>query len=155
LSPNVDIHSHEVYIKAKENLDAFISRSLLFLESKPCYYIYRLTMSNKSQTGIVCCSSVEDYEKGFIKKHEFTRPEKEADRIAHIKTTGAQTGNVFLAFKDVHELNHIIEKWKNEKTPIYEFTTEDDVQHAVWVINDEKTINTITDIFKTKVDCTY
>ena len=155
LAPKVDIHSPEVYVKAKENLDAFISRSLLFLESKPCYYIYRLIMDNKSQTGIVCCSSVNDYEKGLIKKHEFTRPEKEADRIAHIKTTGAQTGNVFLTFKDVHELNHLIEKWKHEKTPIYDFTTEDHVQHTVWVINDEKTIDTITHIFKTKVDGTY
>ncbi|HVZ98490.1 MAG TPA: DUF1015 family protein, partial [Chitinophagaceae bacterium] len=79
----------------------------------------------------------------------------EADRIAHIKATGAQTGNVFLAFKDVHELNPIIEKWKSEKTPVYDFTTEDNVQHTVWVINDEKVIHDITGIFRTKVDCTY
>lgn len=155
LAPDVDVHSSEVYVKAKENLDAFMSRHLLFEESKPCYYIYRLIMNGRSQTGIVCCSSVSDYEKGLIKKHEFTRPEKEADRIAHIKATGAQTGNVFLAFKDVYELHQLIEKWKAEKTPIYEFTTEDDVQHTVWVINDEATIHTITEIFKTKVDCTY
>ncbi len=155
LSPGVDIHSQEVYKKAKENLDAFIGRSILFVESKPCYYIYRLIMNNKSQTGLVCCSAVTDYEKGLIKKHEFTRPEKEADRIAHIKTTGAQTGNVFLAFKDVRDLDLIIEKWKNEKTPVYDFTTEDNVQHTIWVINDEKAINDITDIFKANVDCTY
>ena len=108
LPANVDIHSQEVYIKAKENLDAFINRPVLFTESKPCYYIYQMVMGDKSQTGLVCCSSVDDYENGLIKKHEFTRPEKEQDRIAHIKTTGAQTGNVFLAFRDVDELNDII-----------------------------------------------
>jgi len=155
LPANVDIHSNEVYIKAKENLDAFINRPVLFNESKPCYYIYQLIMNERSQTGLVCCSSVDDYENGLIKKHEFTRPEKEEDRIAHIKATKAQTGNVFLAFRDVHELNEIIEKWKKEKNPVYNFSTEDSIQHTVWVISDDKLIEKITEIFKTKVPCTY
>src|SRR5665647_12250 len=155
LPANQDVHGAEVYTKAKENLDAFISRPVLFNESKPCYYIYQLVMNERSQTGLVCCSSVEDYENGLIKKHEFTRPEKEQDRIAHIKTTGAQTGNVFLAFRDVDELNELIEKWKAEKSPVYNFASEDNVQHTVWVISDENIINRITEIFKTKVPCTY
>ncbi|MGH2648126.1 MAG: DUF1015 domain-containing protein, partial [Ginsengibacter sp.] len=155
LSSDIDIHSEEVYAKAKENLDAFISRPVLFSESKPCYYIYQLVMNDKSQTGLVCCSSVNDYEKGLIKKHEFTRPEKEADRIAHMKAIGAQTGNVFLAFRDVDELNEIIEKWKTEKNPIYDFTSDDDVHHTVWVISDKDVIKTITEIFKIKVPSTY
>ena len=155
LPANTDIHSEQVYQKAKENLDAFLSRPVLFSESKPCYYIYQLTMNGRTQTGLVCCSSVEDYEKGLVKKHEFTRPEKELDRINHIKTTGAQTGNVFLAFKDVDEINEIIEKWKTEKSPVYNFTADDAIQHTVWVISDEKLIDRITEIFKTEVDCTY
>lgn len=155
LPANIDVHSAAVYSKAKENLDAFISRPVLFRESKPCYYIYQLIMNNKSQTGLVCCSSVDDYENGLIKKHEFTRPEKEDDRIAHIKATGAQTGNVFLAFRDVDGLNEIIEKWKTEKSPVYNFTSDDAVQHTVWVISDENMIARITEIFKTKVPCTY
>ena len=155
LPATIDVHSKEVYAKAKENLDAFISRPVLFNESKSCYYIYQLIMGDKSQTGLVCCSTVEDYENGLIKKHEFTRPEKEEDRIAHIKTTGAQTGNVFLAFRDVEELNDIIEKWKSEKSPVYNFKADDNIQHTVWVISDEKIIQKITDIFKEKVPCTY
>lgn len=155
LPANVDVYSREVYYKAKENLDAFISRPVLFSESKPCYYIYQLVMNGKSQTGLVCCSSVKDYEEGLIKKHEFTRPEKEQDRVTHIKTTGAQTGNVFLAFRDVDEVNEIIEKWKSVKSPVYNFTAEDGVQHTVWVISDEKMIERITGIFKAKVPCTY
>ena len=99
LPASTDIHSNEVYEKAKENLDAFMSRPILFSESKPCYYIYQLTMNDKTQTGLVCCSSVTDYEEGLIKKHELTRPEKEQDRINHIKTTGAQTGKCFSCFQ--------------------------------------------------------
>lgn len=155
LPAGTDIHSDQVYGKAKENLDAFISRPILFSESKPCYYIYQLTMDGRTQTGLVCCSSVSDYEEGLIKKHEFTRPEKEQDRINHIKTTRAQTGNVFLAFRDVDELNDITEKWKTDKSPVNNFTADDGIQHSVWVVNDEKVIDRITEIFKTKVDCTY
>jgi len=155
LPANTDVHSKEVYEKAKENLDAFMSRPVLFLESKPCYYIYQLMMNGRTQTGLVCCSSVNDYEEGLIKKHELTRPEKELDRINHIKTTGAQTGNVFLAFRDVDSLNEIIEKWKAEKSPVYNFTADDNIQHTVWVISDEKMIDRITEIFKTEVEYTY
>ena len=155
LPATTDIHSKEVYVKAKENLDAFISRPVLFNESKPCYYIYQLTMNERSQTGLVCCSSVADYEDGLIKKHEFTRPEKELDRINHIRTTGAQTGNVFLAFRDVEELNGIMEKWRTDKSPVYNFTADDGIQNTVWVISDEKIIDRITEIFKTEVDYTY
>jgi uncharacterized protein (DUF1015 family) len=155
LPANTDIHSPEVYQRAKENLDAFISRPVLFSESKPCYYIYQLTMNGQTQTGLVCCSSVADYEEGLIKKHELTRPEKEQDRVDHIKTTCAQTGNVFLAFRDVDELNKIMEKWKSDKSPVYNFTADDQIQHSIWVINDEKTIDRITELFKTEVDCTY
>lgn len=155
LPANIDIHSNEVYEKAKENLDAFISRPVLFSESKPCYYIYQLTMNGSTQTGLVCCSSVNDYEEGLIKKHELTRPEKELDRINHIRTTCAQTGNVFLAFRDVDELNDLMEKWKADKSPVYNFTADDQVQHTIWVISDEKIIDRITEIFKTDVECTY
>ena len=82
LSENINIHSGEVYDKAKQNLEAFIQRNVLFKESKPCYYIYELVMNGRSQTGLVCTSSVDDYENDIIKKHEHTRPEK--NRIALI-----------------------------------------------------------------------
>lgn len=155
LPDTVDIHSQEVYDKAKENLTAFISRNILFRENKPCYYIYRLTMDGRSQAGLVCGSSVDDYENGLIKKHEFTRPEKELDRINHIKTTRAQTGNVFLAYKNVDEIDAVINGWIEEKSPQYDFTAEDGIQHSIWIVNDDETIETITDLFKTKVPATY
>ena len=155
LPEDVDIHSQKVYDKAKENLDAFISRNILFRESKPCYYIYQLIMNGKSQTGLVCGSSVDDYENDLIKKHEFTRPEKEQDRINHIKTTGAQTGNVFLAYKNVDAIDTLINDWKKDRSPVYDFIADDGIQHSIWAINDAKTISRITQLFKTEVPVTY
>lgn len=155
LPDDTDSHSQQVYNRAKENLDAFISRNILFRESKPCYYIYQLIMNGKSQTGLVCGSSVDDYEKDLIKKHEFTRPEKEQDRINHIKTTGAQTGNVFLAYKNVAAIDTIIDEWKKEKKPVYDLMADDKIQHTIWIINDNNIINKISSIFEAQVPCTY
>ena len=155
LPDNTDVHSQKVYDTAKENLDAFLSRNILFRESKPCYYIYQLVMNGRSQTGLVCGSSVDDYENGLIKKHEFTRPEKEQDRINHIKTTGAQTGNVFLAYKNVDEIDTLINNWKKDKNPVYDMVAADKVQHTIWIINDDETIELLSNLFKTKVPCTY
>jgi len=155
LPEEVDIHSQQVYDTAKNNLDAFVSRNILFRESKPCYYIYQLIMNGRSQTGLVCGSSVDDYENDLIKKHEFTRPEKEKDRINHITTTGAQTGNVFLAYRNVAEIDEVISKWQKEKNPVYDLMAEDGIQHSIWIINDSDTNDLISELFKTKVPFTY
>lgn len=155
LDGNVDIHSQEVYDKAKQNLQAFIQRNILFRESKLCYYIYELVMNGRSQTGLVCGSSVDDYENDIIKKHEFTRPEKEQDRINHIKTTGAQTGNVFLAYRNVEAIDNLLKQWKKDRNPIYNFTAEDGIQHSIWVVNDSKNISHITSLFEEEVPYTY
>ncbi|HEY4150234.1 MAG TPA: DUF1015 domain-containing protein, partial [Chitinophagaceae bacterium] len=155
LPEDTDTHSQRVYEKAKQNLDAFIRKNILFRESKPCYYIYRLIMNGRSQAGLVCVSSVADYENDIIKKHEFTRPEKEQDRINHIKTSGAQTGNVFLAYRNVAEVDALISAWQKEQQPVYDFVAEDNISHTVWVVNDEKTVAAITQLFASKVPFTY
>jgi len=155
LKDDVDHYSPLVYQQAKDNLDAFIKREVLFQESKPCYYIYQLIMDGRSQTGLVAVSSVDDYEKDIIKKHEFTRPEKEQDRINHIKTTFAQTGNVFLAYRNNNEIDTIINNWKSVKSPAYDFIAEDNIQHTIWVISDSEVIQSISDIFDAQVPCTY
>lgn len=155
LSDKIDIHAPEVYAQAKDNLDAFIKRDVLFRESKPCYYIYQLIMNGRSQTGLVCVSSVDDYENDLIKKHEFTRPEKEQDRINHIKTTGAQTGNVFLAYRNHAAVDAIIEKWKQAKSPVYDFIAEDGIQHSIWIVNDSDAVASITAVFEKEIPCTY
>ncbi len=155
LDPSIDIHSQQVYDKAAENLQNFIDNKILFQEEKPCYYIYELAWKGRTQTGLVCVSSIEDYFNDVIKKHEFTRPEKETDRIEHMRTIKAQTGNVFLACKDLKELNDVFEHWKEHNNAEYFFTAADGVAHAVWVVNTTATIDIITNLFKEKVPFTY
>jgi len=155
LPSSIDIHSDQVYNKASENLQQFISDGTLFTEEKPCYYIYQLIMNGRSQTGLVCVSSVEDYFNDIIKKHEFTRPEKEKDRIDHMRTIKAQTGNVFLAYRDVEEINDIIHKWKNDNKPVYDFTAEDGIKHTIWIVESSPVNESITRLFSTHVPHTY
>ncbi len=163
LPPGTDVHSNPVYLKAKENLHQFIQNDILLKEEKPCYYIYQLVMpaqpdwgsKERSQTGLVCVSSVQDYFDDVIKKHEFTRPEKEKDRIDHMRTIEAQTGNVFLAYRDVTEVNAIINGWKATQKPVYAFTSPDGIQHTIWIIDRDIVINSITQLFNINVPFTY
>lgn len=155
LPEGVDVHSYPVYEKAKENLDNMLEEGILFQDKEPCYYIYELVMNGRSQTGLICGSSIDDYLNGVIKKHEFTRPEKELDRINHIKVTRAQTGVVFLAYNDQQEVQDIINTWKSDHQPTYDFTSEDGIKHTVWVINDYAKVAAITTLFNDEVPCTY
>jgi len=155
LPADIDTHSQQVYDKAKENLLAFQQKNILFKEEKPCYYIYQLIMNGRSQTGLVCVSSLDDYDNNIIKKHELTRPDKELDRITHMKTIGAQTGNVFMAYQTNERLNKEIEDWKASHHPEYDFIADDNVQHIVWIINDDATNERITNYFAETVPCTY
>ena len=155
LPADTNTHSLVVYEKAKENLQELIRHDILIKEEKPCYYIYELVMNGRSQTGLVCVSSVEDYFKDIIKKHELTRPEKEKDRIDHMRTIEAQTGNVFLAYRDVTEVNALINGWKTTNKPIYDFKANDGIQHSIWVIDRDIVINSISQLFNTHVPFTY
>jgi uncharacterized protein (DUF1015 family) len=155
LPAGTDPYSNEVYEKAKINLQKFIKERVLFREEKPCYYIYELQWKGRTQTGLVCVSSVEDYFNDVIKKHEFTRPEKEQDRINHMRISGAQTGNVFLACKDIKELDDIFHHWKDQNIAAYNFVADDGVQHTVWVVNSIATIDIITNLFIEKIPFTY
>ena len=155
LPADVDVHSEAVYQKAKENLDLLVERKVLFQDEEPCYYIYELGWKGRTQTGLVCVSSVEDYFNDVIKKHEFTRPEKEQDRINHMRTVRAQTGNVFLACKDNVELSNVFAHRKKSHTADYSFTADDGVSHSIWVVSDVATVDIITNIFKEKIPFTY
>jgi uncharacterized protein (DUF1015 family) len=163
LPEGTDVHSDAVYQQAKHNLQQFIQQNTLIKEEKPCYYIYQLKMparpgrgeDARSQTGLVCVSAVQDYFDDVIRKHEFTRPEKEKDRIDHMRTLKAQTGNVFLAYRDVLEVNALINGWKTTQKPVFDFTANDGIQHTIWIIDREIVINSITQLFNTNVPFTY
>src|SRR5690349_17693939 len=111
--PEIDLpadtnpYGNEVYEKAKQNLQSFIERKIMFQDEKTCYYISELRWKSRTQTGLVCVSAVDDYFNDVIRKHEFTRPEKELDRINHMRITKAHTGNVFLACKNIKELDDV------------------------------------------------
>jgi uncharacterized protein (DUF1015 family) len=152
-----DVHPYSalVYEKARDTLRLMEQKGVLIREEKPCYYIYKLVMKGRSQTGLVCLSSVDDYNQGLVKKHEFTRPEKENDRINHIRTTGAQTGNVFLAYENVAEMDNLVSGWMSAHAPVYDFTAPDKVRHTIWIVDEANAVQRITDIFSSQVPCTY
>lgn len=155
LPAGTDIHSQQVYEKASQNLQQLITDGILFKEERPCYYIYQLIMKGRSQTGLVCVSATADYFHDVIKKHELTRPEKEKDRIDHMRTIRAQTGNVFMAYRDVMEVNALISGWKATNKPVNDFLAADGIRHSVWRIDRELVINSITQLFDTNVPFTY
>ncbi len=155
LPEGTDIHSEKVYLKAADNLFIFRDNKILVRDEKPAFYIYELSMGGRIQTGLVCTSAVSDYENDIIKKHELTRPEKEQDRINHIRITGAQTGNVFLAYKSNVSLSQLIDSWKEANEAEYNFIAEDGVGHQVWVVHDPHTISEITQIFHKQIPFTY
>jgi uncharacterized protein (DUF1015 family) len=155
LPESTDIHSDRVYHKAADNLFIFQDNKILVRDEKPCYYIYELSMGGRKQTGLVCVSAVSDYENNIIKKHELTRPEKELDRINHMRITGAQTGNVFLAYKSNVTLSDLISSWKEANEAVNDFVAEDGVGHRVWVIHEPQTIHEITKIFEKQIPFTY
>ena len=155
LPEGTDIHSDKVYHKAADNLFIFQDSKILIQDESPALYIYELTMAGKKQTGLVCVSSVEDYDNNIIREHELTRPEKEMDRINHMRITGAQTGNVFLAYKSNVILSQIISIWKEAHEPVNDFIAEDGIAHRVWMINDPQTTREITMIFQNQIPYTY
>jgi len=154
LDSSVDPYDKKVYEKAKENLDKMIQKEVYLQDEKESFYIYRQTMKGRIQTGLVVCASIDDYLTGLIKKHENTRADKEEDRIKHIDFNDANTGPVFLAYKAKTEITEVLNKWVKEKEPVYDFTTEDEITHTYWVVDDEKVIAQLVNAFA-KIDYLY
>jgi uncharacterized protein (DUF1015 family) len=155
LPVGVDIHSEEVYSRSVENFNLWIKNGWLKQDDKPCFYIYAQTMKGRTQYGIVGCASVEDYIKGIIKKHELTRPDKENDRMIHIRANDANIEPVFFAYKAVKEIDEIVEKIVGTEKPEYDFVAEDGFGHHFWVIKEPYTIRQIEELFADKVPYTY
>lgn len=150
---SMDMYSPLVYQKAKELLDGMIAEGIYVQEEKNVYYIYELTMDGRSQTGIVACASIDDYQNNVIKKHENTREEKELDRIQHVDTCNAQTGPIFLAYRAQQMIDDVVNRVK-EATPVYQFVSPDGIGHAVWVIAEDADIQQVADGFR-KVESIY
>lgn len=143
---SVDTYDRRVYSKARDLLEDMISDGTLIKERSECYYVYELIMDGRSQTGLVACSSIDDYLNNVIKKHENTREDKEVDRICHVDICNAQTGPIFLAYRSQEIINNIINEVKKGKV-LYGFTASDGVTHNVWIINEQEMINGIQNAF--------
>lgn len=142
LPETTDVYAPEVYRRAKENLDQFIGQRILIKEEKPCLYVYRLAVGAHTQTGVVACCSLDEYDLNLIKKHEKTRPDKENDRTRHIVETGAQTGLVFLCYRETKPIKRLVSR-ATTTAPVYEFLAQDGVEHIIWRV--EQTADLVAD----------
>ena len=143
---DMDMYDDRVYDKAKEMLESWIADGTFVKDPLAAYYIYELTMDGRKQTGIVACSSIDDYVNGVVKKHENTREEKELDRIRHVDATDAQTGPIFLAYRSNAMINKVVDL-KTGTEPLYDFTAEDGIRHRVWEIGNADSILTVEAAF--------
>lgn len=154
LDDSVNPYDKIVYEKANETLKRFKAEGIMIQDDKPVYYIYRQIMDGRPQTGIVACSSIDEYVNDTIKKHEFTRPVKEEDRINHFDYCNADTEPVFFAYRSKAEIQELIYNWIENHKPVYDFKSVDGIEHILWVIDDEEVIKGIEENFKT-VDYLY
>ncbi|MEN8079042.1 DUF1015 family protein [Clostridioides difficile] len=146
LPKETNVYDKIVYEKAREVLDKMIDDGLYIQDEKACMYIYRQTMKGKSQIGLVICASIDDYINNKIKKHEHTRKDKELDRINHVDYCDANTGPIFLTYRNQKEISNIMNKWV-ESEPIYDFKSEDGNGHTVWIIDNDNDIEKLTTLF--------
>lgn len=144
---STDPYAPKVYEKASELLNKMIKEQSYIQDEQPCLYIYRQVMDGRAQTGIVCCASIDDYLNDVIKKHEFTLPEKEVDRITHIDTMNAQTGPIFQTYHNQPEIDAIINDWTTKQQPVYDFVSKEGVVQTCWVINDQAVVKKLVDLF--------
>lgn len=151
LPDGTDLYSPEVYSKAAENLKKLESDGICVNDSEPCFYIYRQIMNGREQTGLVGCASVDDYINDHIKKHELTRADKEADRIRHVDVCDANTGPIFLCYRDNDKITALIEEQKS-KEPIYDFVTDDGISNTVWVIENKELCDELSALLESSGD---
>lgn len=144
--PEVDMYSDMVYARAAEMLNNWIATGRFIQDEQAYYYVYELVMDGRSQTGIVACASIDDYENAIIKKHENTRADKEQDRIRHVDVCSAQTGPIFLAYRSEPTIAGVVSKVKT-KRPLYDFTAEDGITHRCWAITDLMSIALVRTAF--------
>jgi uncharacterized protein (DUF1015 family) len=155
LPAETDTHSEIVYNKSVENFKKWQKNGWLVQDKSPRFYIYAQTMKSRTQYGIVGCASLDDYLNGIIKKHELTRPDKEQDRMIHVRVNNANIEPVFFTYPAVKEIDEIINKIVSSEKPEYDFVSEDGFGHHFWIVKKATTNSLIEKLFAEKVPCTY
>jgi uncharacterized protein (DUF1015 family) len=146
LPAGTDVHTDAVYAKGVSNLRALIANGSLFRENTPCLYVYQQRMGDHVQAGLVGLCSVEEYETGQIKRHEFTRKDKEDDRTRHVTEQAANAEPVFLTYKAVPYIDHIVNDIRKQ-VPVYDIVTPDGIGHTVWVVSGETVVYELVHLF--------
>ncbi|MGM0396847.1 MAG: DUF1015 domain-containing protein, partial [Bacillota bacterium] len=154
LPKDIDIHDEKVYEKARDNLYGMIEKGVFIQDKEDSLYIYKQVMDGRAQVGLVGTTSIDDYMNDIIKKHEFTRADKELDRINHVDYTNANTGPIFLTYRNKEEVESIIEKWMKDNKPIYDFQSDDEITHTIWKIDDKSVIENLVSLFES-IDYLY
>ncbi|MEC7803131.1 MAG: DUF1015 family protein [Verrucomicrobiota bacterium] len=147
LPDDVDPYSSEVYEKGASVFEQMKSDKIFFQDPEPYYYLYRLTMNERTQTGVVGCCHYEEYYSGKIKKHELTRTAKENDRVQHVDSLNANAEPVFFSYRSNEEIDQFLEEILLE-TPEYNFVADDEIKHELWVVKDPDQISTLEELFK-------
>jgi uncharacterized protein (DUF1015 family) len=150
-----DSHSEEVYRKSVENFGKWQKNGWLVQDEEPRFYIYAQTMKGRTQYGIAGCASIDDYLNGIIKKHELTRPDKEQDRMVHVRVNNANIEPVFFTYPAVKEIDDIVNNITGNEEPEYDFVAEDGFGHHFWVVRKPETNKQIENLFRDKVPYTY
>jgi len=143
LPDDTDPYAPEVYARGAENLRRMIDDGVLIRDDRPAYYVYRLRMDDHTQTGIALAASVAEYDRNRIRKHEFTRPKKEDDRVRQITALQAQTGPVLLAYRQSSAVKSILER-ASAGRPDYDLVADDGIGHSLWVVTDQAMIDDLT-----------
>ena len=143
LEPAIDPYDRAVYAQAAQNLERMIAAGVLIRDTKPCYYVYRVAGHDRRQTGLAAVASLADYDSNRIRRHEYTTPLKERDRVRQIEAVNAQTGPVMIAYPTVPEIDAMLAK-ASERAPVADVTADDGVRHQLWVINEDATIAALT-----------
>lgn len=155
LPPETDVHSEEVYNKSVSNFALWQKKGWLLQDEEPHFYIYAQKMGRRTQYGIVGCASVDDYLNGIIKKHELTRPDKEHDRMIHVRINNANVEPVFFAYPALKRIDRIVNSIVEKHAPEYDFVSDDGFGHKFWVIKDQKTNLLLEKLFREEVPFTY
>jgi uncharacterized protein (DUF1015 family) len=155
LPADTDVHSEAVYNKSAENFIKWQKNGWLVQDAEPHFYIYAQTMNGHTQYGIVGCASVDDYLNGIIKKHELTRPDKEQDRMVHVRVNNANIEPVFFTYPAIKEIDDIVNNIVTNEKPEYDFIAEDGFGHHFWVVKRQETNRKIEKLFAEKVPSTY
>lgn len=142
-----DLYDPAVYAKARENLDNYVKQGLMKQDAEPMFYIYSQTMDGREQTGLVGLTSVDEYMSGVIRKHEFTRADKEADRIKHVDACDAHASPVFFTYRHQEAIDEVVSRVKGDKEPAYDFVADDGIGHTLWLMDDPADIAAIQKAF--------